>query len=109
VHDDRYATAQGFSLTMIKGYVSVDADPFDIPVILEVAEARQGAPPALPTYGHRQKFGGDPAKHRDFSAVTPVARNNGMPPFLMLQIAGHPGTTRRHDGWRQCSRQRRFP
>jgi acetyl esterase/lipase len=46
----------------------------------------------MPTYGHRQKFGDDPAKHRDFSAVTHVARNKGIPPFLILHIAGHPDT-----------------
>ena len=38
-------------------------------------------------------FGDDPAKHRDFSAVTHVARNNGIPPFLILHIAGNPDTT----------------
>ena len=46
----------------------------------------------LPTYGHRQKFGDDPAKHRDFSAVTHVARNKGIPPFLILHIGGNPDT-----------------
>ena len=29
----------------------------------------------IPTHGHPQKLGNDPAKHRDFSAVTPQARN----------------------------------
>jgi arylformamidase len=40
----------------------------------------------------RQKFGNDPAKHRDFSTVTHVASNKGIPPFLILHIAGHPDT-----------------
>jgi arylformamidase len=92
--DDRYAKAEGFSLTMIKGCVPVDADTFDIPAIIEVAETRARAHHLpLPTYGHRQKFGNDPAKHRDFSAVTHVARNKGIPPFLILHIAGHPDTS----------------
>jgi arylformamidase len=91
--DDRYAKAEGFSLTMIKGCVPVDADTFDIPAIIEVAETRARAHHLpLPTYGHRQKFGNDPAKHRDFSAVTHVARDKGIPPFLILHIAGHPDT-----------------
>jgi acetyl esterase/lipase len=91
--DDRYATAEGFSLTMIKGCVPVDADTFDIPAIIEVAETRARVHHLpLPTYGHRQKFGDDPAKHRDFSTVTHVARNKGIPPFLILHIAGHPDT-----------------
>ena len=91
--DDRYAKAEGFSLTMIKGCVPVDADTFDIPVIIEMAETRARVHHLpLPTYGHRQKFGNDPAKHRDFSAVTHVARDKGIPPFLILHIGGNPDT-----------------
>ena len=91
--DDRYAKAEGFSLTEIKGCVPLDADTFDIPAIIEVAETRARVHHLpLPTYGHRQKFGNDPAKHREFSTVTHVARNKGIPPFLILHIAGHPDT-----------------
>jgi arylformamidase len=91
--DDRYAKAEGYSLTMIKGCVPVDADTFDIPAIIEMAETRARVHHLpLPTYGHRQKFGDDPAKHRDFSAVTHVARNKGIPPFLILHIDGNPDT-----------------
>jgi acetyl esterase/lipase len=92
--DDRYAKAEEVSLTTIKGCVPVDADTFDIPAIIDVAETRARAHQLpLPTFGHRQKFGNDPAKHRDFSAVTHVAPNKGIPPFLILHIAGHPDTT----------------
>jgi acetyl esterase/lipase len=92
--DDRYAKAEGFALSVIKGCVPVDADTFDIPAIIEVAETRAKAHHLpLPTNGHRQKFGDDPAKHRDFSAVTHVARDKGIPPFLVLHIAGNPDTT----------------
>jgi acetyl esterase/lipase len=92
--DDRYAKTEGYALTIIKGCVPVDADTFDIPAIIEMAETRARVHHLpLPTYGHRQKFGNDPAKHRDFSAVTHVARNKGIPPFLILHIAGHPDTT----------------
>ena len=92
--DDRYAKAEGYSLTMIKGCVPVDADTFDIPAIIEVAETRARVHHLpLPTYGHRQKFGNDPAKHRDFSPVTHVARGKGIPPFLILHIGGNPDTT----------------
>jgi arylformamidase len=92
--DDRFARAEGFSLSMIKGCVPVDADTFDIPAIIEVAETRAKTHHLpLPTYGHRQKFGNDPAKHQDFSAVTHVARNKGIPPFLILHVAGQPDTS----------------
>jgi hypothetical protein len=78
---------------MIKGCVPVDADTFDIPAIIEMAETRARVHELpMPTYGHRQKFGNDPAKHRDFSTVTHVAPGKGIPPFLILHIAGHPDT-----------------
>ena len=92
--DDLYTKAEGVPLTAIKGCVPVDADTFDIPAIIEVAETRARAHQLpLPTYGHRQKFGNDPTKHRDFSAVTHVAKGKGIPPFLILHIGGNPDTT----------------
>ena len=92
--DEKYAKAQGFSLTAIKGCVPVDADTFDIPAIIEVAETRARVHHLpLPTNGHRQKFGNDPEKHRDFSAVTHVAANKGIPPFLILHITGNADTS----------------
>jgi len=91
--DEKYVNAQGFSLTSIKGCVPVDADTFDIPAIIEVAETRARVHHLpLPTNGHRQKFGNDPAKHLDFSPVTHVAANKGIPPFLILHIAGNEDT-----------------
>jgi arylformamidase len=92
--DDRYLKAEGLSLAIIKGCVPVDGDTYDVPAIIETAEARwraHGLPKA--TFGHREKFGNDPAKHRDFSAVTHVARDKGIPPFLLMHVAGHPDTT----------------
>jgi arylformamidase len=92
--DDRYLKAEGVPLTAVKGCVPVDADTFDIPAIIEVAETRwrvHGLPKA--TFGHREKFGNDPAKHRDFSAVTHVAKGKPIPPFLLLHVADHPDTT----------------
>jgi acetyl esterase/lipase len=92
--DDRYLRAEGLSLAAVKGCVSVDADTFDIPAIIEVAETRwrvHQLPKA--TFGHREKFGNDPALHRDFSAVTHVATGKGIPPFLLLHVAEHPDTT----------------
>jgi acetyl esterase/lipase len=47
----------------------------------------------LPTFGHRVKFGNDPPKHRDYSAVTHVAKDKGIPPFLILHVAEHPDNT----------------
>jgi acetyl esterase/lipase len=92
--DDRYLKAAGLSLAIIKGCVPVDGDTFDVPAIIETAETRRrahGLPQAK--YGHREKFGNDPAMHRDLSAVTHVARDKGIPPFLIMHVAGHPDTS----------------
>jgi hypothetical protein len=66
----------------------------DVPAIIVRAEARwkpHGLPPAK--FGHREKFGNDPAKHKVFFAVSQVAEGKGIPPFFILYVAGHPHTT----------------
>ena len=92
--DDRYLKAEGLSLAIVKGCVPVDGDTFDVPAIIETAETRcrvHGLPQAK--FGHREKFGNDPEKHRDFSTVTHVSKDKGIPPFLILHVAEHPDTT----------------
>lgn len=92
--DERYLQAEGVPFSALRGCVPVDGDTYDIPAIIETAETRRrvhGQP--QPKNGHREKFGNAPAKHRDFSAVTHVAKNKGIPPFLILHVADHPDTT----------------
>lgn len=92
--DDRYLKAVGVPFDVLKGCVPVDGDTYDVPAIIMTAEIRQtvhGLP--LPEFGHRVKFGNDPKKHIDFSAVTHVAKGKGIPPFLILHVAGHPDVT----------------
>lgn len=92
--DQRYLKDEGLSPAALKGCVPVDGDTYDVPAIIETNETRRrlhGLP--LPTFGHREKFGNDPAKHREFSAVTHVASGKGLPPFLILYVAGNPDTT----------------
>jgi acetyl esterase/lipase len=92
--DERYLKAEGLSLAIIKGCVPVDGDTYDVPAIIEVAETRwrvHGLPPAK--FGHREKFGNVPSRHRDYSAVTHVAKDKGIPPFLILHVAEHPDTS----------------
>jgi arylformamidase len=96
--DDRYLKALGLSLAIIKGCVPVDGDTYDVPAIIETAETRRrvhGQPQLK--FGHREKFGNDPTKHRDFSAVTHVAKDKGIPPFLILHVAEHPDTSAQAD------------
>jgi acetyl esterase/lipase len=92
--DDLYLKAEGVPFEVLKGCVPVDGDTYDIPAIIATAEIRHtvhGLP--LPTFGHRVKFGNDPEKHIDFSAVTHIAKGKGIPPFLILHVAGHPDVT----------------
>jgi acetyl esterase/lipase len=92
--DDRYLKAEGVPFDVLRGCVPVDGDTYDIPAIITTAEIRQiahGLP--LPEFGHRVKFGNDPKKHIDFSAVTHVSKGKGIPPFLILHVAGHPNVT----------------
>ena len=92
--DERYLTAAGVPLDALKGCVPVDGDTYDLPAMIVTAEIRQtvhGLP--LPEFGHRVKFGNDPKKHVDFSAVSHVASGKRIPPFLILHVAGHPDVT----------------
>jgi acetyl esterase/lipase len=89
--DDRYLEEVGVPFKVLKGCVPVDGDTYDLPAIIMTAEFRQKVHALpLPKLGHRVKFGNDPEKHIDFSAVTHVARGKGIPPFLILHVAEHP-------------------
>lgn len=91
--DEKYLQAEGLPLSIIKACVPVDGDTYDIPAIIEVAETRWRTH-HLPfsKQGHRQKFGDDPAKHKDFSAVNHIAKGKGIPPFFILYVSSHPDT-----------------
>lgn len=91
--DERYLMKEGVPFGVLKGCVPVDGDTYDIPKIIMTAEHRQALYGGkMFTFGHRQKFGNDPEKHVDFSAVTHVAKGKGIPPFLLLYFAGNPDT-----------------
>jgi acetyl esterase/lipase len=92
--DDRYLKAEGATFDCLIGCLPVDGDTYDVPAIIETAETRlrvHHLPPRV--NGHREKFGGTPEKHIDFSAVTHVAKGKGIPPFLILHVAAHPDTS----------------
>jgi acetyl esterase/lipase len=91
--DDRYLKKEGMSFDVLKGCVPVDGDTYDIPRMIMTAEHRQALYGGkMFTFGHRQKFGNDPEKHVDFSAVTHVAKEKRIPPFLILYFSGNPDT-----------------
>jgi acetyl esterase/lipase len=92
--DHRYLQRENVPFAALRGCVPVDGDTYDIPAMIMTAEMRQtlhGLP--LPEFGHRVKFGNDPKKHTDFSAVTHIAKGKGIPPFLILHVSGHPDVT----------------
>src|SRR4051812_25867279 len=77
--DDSYLKAEKLSLTIIKGCVPVDGDTYDVPMqIATVEQKRKDA--------YRFKFG-DETSQKDLSAVTHVARDKGIPSFLVLHVA----------------------
>lgn len=91
--DDRYLEEQGVAFDVLKGCIPVDGDTYDIPKIIMTAEHRQTLYGGkMFAFGHRQKFGNDPEKHVDFSAVTHVAKGKSIPPFLILYFSGNPDT-----------------
>lgn len=91
--DDRYLKREGVSFTNLTGCIPVDGDTYDIPKIISTAEHRQTLYGGkMFTFGHRQKFGNDPEKHVDFSAVTHVEKDKSIPPFLILYFSGNPDT-----------------
>ncbi len=93
--DDRYLKAEGVPFTALRGCIPVDGDTYDLPAIITVAEIRafMHGLPQPGKFGHRVKFGNDPEKHIDFSAVTHVAKGKDIPPFFIMHVAGHPDTT----------------
>jgi acetyl esterase/lipase len=83
--DDRYLKAEGLSLASIKGCVPVDADTFYPALQIDTVEARPGA--KRPS-SYRTKF--PEGNDRELSSVLYVTKDKGIPPFLILHIAGHP-------------------
>jgi arylformamidase len=79
--DERYLQAEGLALKNVKGCVPVDADTFYPALQIETSPPTRAA-------SYRLKF---PAgKDQELSSVVHVAKDKGIPPFLILHIAGRP-------------------
>jgi acetyl esterase/lipase len=91
--DERLLQAEGVPLASVKGCVPVDGDTYDVPASVAISDTRcrvYGLPE--PKAGHRAKFG-TPEQQKDYSAVSHVAKDKGIPPFLLLHVAAHPDTS----------------
>jgi acetyl esterase/lipase len=82
--DGRYLEAEGMKLSAIKGCIPVDGDTFDVPVQVATVEDKRAK-------SYRTKFG-DGASQKDLSPISHVAKGKGIPPVLILHVAGHPET-----------------
>jgi acetyl esterase/lipase len=82
--DGRYLAAHGLRLSVARGCIPVDGDTYDVPLQIATVEERRANI-------YRRKFG-DEESRRALSPVTHVARGKGIPPFLVMHVAGHPET-----------------
>lgn len=82
--DERYLKAENLSLSIVKGCVPVDGDTYDVPLQIATVEERRANI-------YRRKFG-DEASQQNLSPVTHVAKDQAIPPVLVLHVADHPET-----------------
>jgi acetyl esterase/lipase len=84
--DDRYLKAEGLSLSNIKGCIPVDTAAYDIPGKVKSAGLLRSGMNA-------STFGDKEADQKQLSPVTHVAKDKGIPPFLILHVADRPDST----------------
>ena len=83
--DDRYLKAAGVPMNCLKGCAPIDVSAYDIPKRLKDG----GDTPAV---SYTSVFGESEAQQREFSPVTYVAKDKGIPPFLLLHVASRDST-----------------
>jgi arylformamidase len=86
------------------GCVPVDGDTYDIPAMIETAETRAArAWHSDAVVRASLESSAIPPLHKDFSAVTHVAKGKGIPPFLILHVASVPTLRFPGAALRQCA------
>jgi arylformamidase len=83
--DDRYLKAEGVPMTALAGCVPVDVSVYDIPKRLKESGS-------VPASTFTDIFGKDEATQRDLSPAAHVAKDKGIPPFLILHVADRADT-----------------
>ena len=84
--DGQYLEAEGSPLSIIKGCIPVDTAVYDIP-----KQVKTRGPLAARLY--TSAFGEDEETQKQLSPITHVAKDNGIPPFLILHVADRPDST----------------
>jgi len=84
--DGSYLKTEGMALSAIKGCIPVDIAVYDIPRQLG------GAGPLRASF-FVSAFGEDETVHKQLSPITHIAKNKGIPPFLILHVADRPDST----------------
>ena len=84
--DDCYLKAEKLSLSNITGCIPVDTAAYDIPSKVKNAGLLRPSMNASP-------FGDNEADQKQLSPVTHVAKDKGIPPFLILHVADRPDST----------------
>lgn len=89
--DDRYVKAEGMSLHMIKGCVPVDGDSYYPALQIDTADADRDGKilgGARRAASYRLKF--PEGLQKELSSVLHVAKDKGIPPFMILHVADYP-------------------
>jgi arylformamidase len=85
--DDRYLKAEGVPMTALKGCVPIDVSAYDLPKHL-----KDGG--TTPIENYTSIFGTTQAEQREFSPVSHIAKDKGIPAFLILHVASREDTKR---------------
>lgn len=83
--DDRYLKAEGVPMTAIKGCVPIDVGAYDIPTRIASSDDRI-------TGIFKELFGESGETQAEVSPITYVAKDKGIPAFLILHVADRADT-----------------
>lgn len=90
--DGRYLEGAGLKPSDLRGVALLDGAGYDIP-----QQVRQTVLPRMKAM-YATVFTEDEATQRDASPITHVARDKGIPPFLILHVAGRRDSKAQSDG-----------
>jgi acetyl esterase/lipase len=83
--DDRYLKAAGVPMTCLKGCAPLDVSAYDIPK--RIQDVDDGISKTFKTI-----FGTEEAAQREGSPASHIAKDKGIPPFLILHVASRDDT-----------------